>query len=259
MSILQKFVQKILLSIILLKVYQQFFLITYFLSLVIFVTMMRTKCHNGLKCTHPECDYQGTKFGLQQHFGRYPKCHKFFTMDTKTFAKKAAFTSYKSKLSFVKEQVITSIFNTSNDKISKMEIYFEDDGFGNMVASDSHGNDLEVANNEFLEQSNYDNEANDDNEIIILDDANEEKFIHTIPHQYIKTNLNHCSQPLKHTFLNDDNPTLIYKQFCYLKSDVHELKLLQILLKHNVPHDLHKDIVDWAREAYNDGYKFNPK
>jgi len=254
-----KFVHHNFLINILLNEHHLVFLITYFLSLVIFVTMMRSKCHNGLKCPHPECDYQGTKFRLQQHFGRYPKCHKFFTMDIKTSVKKAAFTSYKSKLSFVKEQVITSICNTSNDKISKMEMYFEDDGFGNMVASDGHGNNLELLNNDFLEQSNDNNGSNDNNDMIITNNTNEEKLINTIPHQHNQRNDNHCSPPLKYTFLNDDNPSLIYKQFCYLKSDVHELKLLQILSVDNVPHDLHKDIVDWAREAYNDGYKFNPK
>jgi len=90
---------------ILLNEHQLFFLTTYFLSLVIFVTMTKSKCHNGLQCPHPECDYQGTKFGLQQHFNIYPKCHKFFTMDTKTYSKKAAFMSYKSKLSFVKKKL----------------------------------------------------------------------------------------------------------------------------------------------------------
>ena len=103
MSSHQKFVPNNLLINILLNEHQLFFLSLISLSLVIFVTMMRSKCHNGLKCPHPKCDYQGTKFRLQQHFGRYPKCCKYFSMDIKNSAKKASFVSYKTKLSFVKK------------------------------------------------------------------------------------------------------------------------------------------------------------
>jgi len=140
-----------------------------------------------------------------------------------------------------------------------MQMFFEDDGFGNMVASDGHGNDLEVVNNDFVELSYDNNLANGDDEMIMFDDANEDRLHHTNPQQHINPNVNHSFQPLQYNSLNGDNPSRIYNQFCYLKDDVHELKLLQILSEHNVPRDLHKDIVDWARQAYNDGYKFNPK
>jgi len=83
MSSHQKFVPNNLLINILLNEHQLFFLSLISLSLVTFVTMTKSKCHNGLQCPHPECDYEGTKFGLQQHFNIYPRCHKFFTMDKK--------------------------------------------------------------------------------------------------------------------------------------------------------------------------------
>jgi len=140
-----------------------------------------------------------------------------------------------------------------------VDMYFEDDGYGNMVASDGHGNNLELPSEEFLEQSNDENTSNDNNDMIITNDTNDKKLNNTILHQHNQSNENHCSQPLNYTSINNKNPSQIYKQFCYLKSDVHELKLLQILSAHNVPHDLHKDIVDWARAAYNEGYNFNPK
>jgi len=44
--------------------------------------------------------------------------------------------------------------------------------------------------NEFLEQSNDDNGYNNDNEIIILNDANKELFIYASPHQHNQRNDN---------------------------------------------------------------------
>jgi len=55
------------------------------------------------------------------------------------------------------------------------------------------------------------------------------------------------------------NPSRLYNNFCYLKDDVHELKLLQHLNKQNVPHGLYQDIITWGREAFRDGYKFCPR
>jgi len=50
----------------------------------------------------------------------------------------------------------------------------------------------------------------------------------------------------------------IFNDFCYLNEDKHQVKLLHLLNKSNVPHFIFDQVQKWARDAYHEGYDFNP-
>ena len=223
--------------------------------------MPKTYTKQSVKCPNIYCNYRGTSNkGIQHHFAHNRDCAVAFRKVTEELAGKLKSNQATvGKVGVSNTPLITNNqghLKNDADYADHMDVaYYDEDCHGNNIAYDANGAEISFPDDEDVDFGNHYDDVNEDNVTM----ADVEDVLNDPLNNVMVPPEHENEQNVVNTAYDYMDPTHIFGNFCYLNDDVHEVKLLHLLNDQNVPHGLYQDIIEWAQEAYLDGYKFCPR